>query len=71
MISKETAEKMGMIPSDNIAGVLRNICLLSVYQRNERAIDACDSYEDVLRLGIIPKNLQKPENFQFRSHSIF
>lgn len=67
-ITREVAEKLGMIPSEDTAVQLRNICLLSVYQRNQRAIDACDSYEDVLNLGVIPKNLQKPEKFRFRSH---
>lgn len=69
-VTKEVAKKMGMIPSDNTAVQLRNICLLSVYQRNQRAIDACESYEDVVRLGVIPKNLQKPENFRFRSSCV-
>lgn len=67
-ISGEIAAKMGIIASEDVFMQLRNICLYSVYQRNQMAVDACGSYEDVLKLGIIPKHLQNPEKFQFRSH---
>ena len=70
-VTKEVAEKMGMIPSECPRTQLRNILLFSVYQRNQRAVDSCENHSEVLELGIIPRGLQKPENFQFRSHSIF
>lgn len=67
-ISDELAAKIGIVASEDVFMQLRNICLYSVYQRNQMAVDACYSYEDVLKLGIIPKHLQNPENFRFSSH---
>lgn len=67
-ISDETASKMRIIASEDVFMQLRNICLYSIYQRNQRAVDSCANYDEVFKLGIIPKHLQNPEKFQFRSH---
>jgi hypothetical protein len=67
-ISGEIAAKLGIIASEDVFMQLRNICLYSIYQRNQRAVDSCANYDEVLKLGIIPKHLQNPENFRFSSH---
>lgn len=67
----KVAEKMGMVPSNNIAVQLRNVHLYTLYQMYQREVDACNSYEEVLKLGIIPKNLQKSEDFKISSSTGF